>query len=320
MASPEVRPGSIPDDFTVWAGSDLHGQLGAVEELLRQAGLADEAGNWSALPRTALVVCGDIVDRGPDSVGLVRRLARLREQAGRADGIVVLLEGNHEAQVLGGLDDQPMVWRAFIEFGGGATLASAGLAPSEWGPGASPRDVARRVEALAPDLVPSLWTFAPYARWRDVLFVHGGPVPGVQSLLAFERGAARLWIRDGFFASADPFPDGPSWATYREAGIRRVVFGHTPVTEPTLYQDGRALNVDTWRGGRVTLARLEPGRTLGEAGFLSAPAEPRAVADAPVSRELIGELDRTLPGIIDAWLDARWPSSRSDVHTSRSAR
>jgi hypothetical protein len=44
------------------------------------------------------------------------------------------------------------------------------------------------------------------------------------------------------------------------------------------------------------------------------------VADAPVSRELIGELDRTLPGIIDAWLDARWPSSRSDVHTSRSAR
>ena len=75
--------------------------------------------------------------------------------------------------------------------------------------------------------------------WRDVLFVHGGPVP-FQELDRFERSADRLWIRDAFFASSDPFPDADAWATYREAGIGRVVFGHTPVDRPTLCTpDGR---------------------------------------------------------------------------------
>jgi serine/threonine protein phosphatase 1 len=306
MASPEVRPVSIPDDFTVWAGSDLHGQLRAVDALLREAGLVDGAGAWAAPARTALVVCGDLVDRGPDSVGLVRRLDDLRAQAAAREGMVVLLEGNHEAQVLGGLDSQPKVWDALITFGGGATLASVGLDPSEWAPGARSEDVARRVDELAPDFLSRLWTFAPYARWGDVLFVHGGPVPGAPSLADFERRAERLWIRDRFYASPEPFPDAPVWAIYRDAGIRRVVFGHTPVSTPSLHHDGRALNVDTWRGERVTLARLEPGAPFDEAAFLSAPAEPRAVADAPVTPDQVRHLDQVLPGVIDAWLDARY--------------
>ena len=37
---------------------------------------------------------------------------------------------------------------------------------------------------------------------------------------------------------------------------------------------------------QVTLARLLPGRPLGEALFLSEPAEPRAIADAPVTESL----------------------------------
>jgi len=306
VASRDIRPIEIPDDFVVWAGTDLHGQLRAVDTLLVAAGLTDTAGRWTAPPRTAFVVCGDVVDKGPDSLGLARRLADLRSQAADAGGIVALLEGNHEVQVLGGLEGEPNIWRAFMSFGGGATLASVGLEPDGLGPDAWSADVGRRVAELAPDFLPLLWSFAPYARWRDVLFVHGGPIPGAASLETFERQAERLWIRERFFSSPHPFPDAPVWATYRDAGIRRVVFGHTAMAAPTFGHDGRVLNLDTWRGGRVTIARMDHGPTLLDVEMHSAATEPRIGASgASMSPDEIHAFDTALPAIADAWMDSR---------------
>jgi serine/threonine protein phosphatase 1 len=303
MAAPDVPPIRIPDAFTVWVASDLHGQLHTVDRLLAAAGLTDGADRWIAAPATALVVTGDMVDRGPDSLGLVRRLASLRAQAEPAGGRVVLLEGNHEAQVLGGLDGEPEIFRALMLFGGAATLASAGLRPDEW-EGRSATRIRARVDRLAPDLLPTLWTFAPYARWRDVLLVHGGPVP-FQPLDRFERSARRLWIRDAFFASSDPFPDAAAWEPYQADGIGQVVFGHTPVDRPTLRHAGQALNIDTWRGGQVTLARLQPNGGLEGATFLAQAAEPRLFADTPITADEIRVLDETLPGVVDSWIAGR---------------
>src|SRR5665811_1731046 len=120
MAALDVPPIRIPDEFTVWAASDLHGQLGAVDRLLGAAGLTDGADRWTAPAGTAFVVTGDVVDRGPDSLGLVRRLASLRAQARNAGGLVAILEGNHEAQVLGGLESEPEIFRAMMAFGDGS--------------------------------------------------------------------------------------------------------------------------------------------------------------------------------------------------------
>lgn len=304
MAAPHVRPIRIPDSYTAWAASDVHGQLHAVDRLLESAGLTDGGDRWIAPAETALVITGDVVDRGPDTVGLVRRLASLRAQAGPAGGLVAILEGNHEAQVLGGLGGESEIFRALMTFGGGATLLSVGLRPDEWA-GRTPAELTARVEALTPDLLPTLWTFAPYARWRDVLFVHGGPVP-FQELDRFERSADRLWIRRAFYESTELFPDADAWEPYRRAGIGRVVFGHSPVERPTLSHDGRALNIDTWRGQHVTLARLEPGRELGEATYLTEPAEPRAITDAPVTAEEILRFDAELPAHVDAFTASHW--------------
>ena len=309
MATPDIRPIRIPDSFTVFAASDIHGQLGAVDRLLAKAGLSDGGDRWIAPAGTALVVTGDVVDRGPDTLPLVRRLASLRAQAPAGGGIVAILEGNHEMQVLGGLGGQPEIFGALMTFGGGATLRSVGLHPEEW-QGRSSAEIATRVDQLAPDLVPTLRTFAPYARWGDVLFVHGGPVP-FQELDEFEASADRLWIRDGFYASPEPFPVAACWTPYRQAGIGRVVFGHTPVERPTLSHDGNALNLDTWRGRQVTLARLEPERPLHDAIFLVEPAEPRAIADAPVQPEEVRRLDAALPAIVDTWI-AGLPASLAD--------
>jgi len=300
-----IAPVSIPDDFTVFAASDLHGQLQAVDRLLARAGLTDGGATWTAPGGTALVVTGDMVDRGPDSVGLVRRLVSLREQAPSRGGLVVLLEGNHEIQLLGGLDAVPQIFRAFMTFGGAATLLSAGMHEPEWRDTSAPV-ISGRFDAVAPDITPAVWSFAPYARWRDVLFVHGGPVPG-QDLPAFEGSAQRLWIRKGFFAADDSFPGASAWSVYRQAGIERVVFGHTPVAAPTLYHDGRALNLDTWRGQTVSLAHLV-GERLDDAVLDAEPVQPRAVADAPVTAEQIAAIDDGLPQIVDEWwLRAKGP-------------
>lgn len=295
----------VPDDFVVFAASDWHGQLRAVDRLLARAGLTDGAATWTALPGTALVVTGDLVDRGPDSVGLVRRLVALREQAARRGGMVVLLEGNHEIQFLGGLEAVPDIFRAFMQFGGAATLLSAGMAEAEWRDVGADR-IAARFAQLAPDVVPAAWSFAPYARWRDVLFVHGGPVPG-QDLGAWEGSAARLWIRQAFFASDNPFPSASAWSVFRQAGLERVVFGHTPVAAPTLFHGNRALNLDTWRGQTVSLARLA-GDRLDDAVLDTEPVEPRAVADAPISADEVARIDARLPPVVDAWwLRAKGP-------------
>ena len=299
MAAPHVPPITIPDEFTVWAATDLHGQLRAVDRLLAEAGLAVD-GAWTAPPGSALVVTGDMVDRGPDSLGLVRRLAGLREQAASAGSIVALLEGNHEVQVLGGLAGVPELFRALMAFGGPATFASVGMRADEW-TGRDAASISARVDDLAPDLRPTLWSFAPYARWRDIVLVHGGPVPG-QALDGWGRSAERLWVRDAFFASPDPFPAADAWAPYRAAGIGRVVFGHTPVERPTTFHAGRALNLDTWRGQLVSLARLTPDGDLGASTFLAAPAEPRSVADAPVTTDDIRRFDSGLPAVVDAWI------------------
>jgi len=299
-SAPVIDPITIPEGFTVWAASDVHGQLRAFDRLLSRAGLTDGHDRWIAPPGTALVITGDMVDRGPDTLGLVRRLASLRDQAASREGLVALLWGNHEAQVLGGLGAEPSLFRALMTFGGGATLLSAGMTPDEWA-GRQPEEIAARVNILAPDLIPTLWTFAPYARWRDVLFVHGGPVP-FQPLDAFARSAERLWIRAGFFDSPDGFPGADAWTPYRDAGLTRVVFGHTPVERPTTSHDGHAVNLDTWRGQLVTLARIAVEGDLARSTFLHEPAEPRALPDASVTPEEIGQFDAGLPAIVDAWV------------------
>ena len=49
-----------------------------------------------------LVQTGDIVDRAPDSLKIIRDLMRLEKEARRAGGRVVVLVGNHEAMMVTG--------------------------------------------------------------------------------------------------------------------------------------------------------------------------------------------------------------------------
>lgn len=75
---------------------DLHGDHAAFVAILRAARLIDERGHWAG-GDAVFVQTGDISDRGPDTLRIIRDLQRLQRESQRAGGRVVALVGNHEA-------------------------------------------------------------------------------------------------------------------------------------------------------------------------------------------------------------------------------
>ena len=87
----------------------MHGR----SDLFAALAEAIEADNAARGPADSLVILlGDLVDRGPDSAGVIR-LAR-EWQARRT---VRILTGNHEEMFLDALE-KPEVMRHFLRFGG----------------------------------------------------------------------------------------------------------------------------------------------------------------------------------------------------------
>ncbi|WP_449040522.1 metallophosphoesterase [Paracoccus sp. (in: a-proteobacteria)] len=223
----------------IYAIGDIHGHL----DLLLQAHerIARDGG------RDARIVhLGDLIDRGPDSRGVVAHL--MQGQAAGRDWIV--LRGNHDSALPEFLRDphwvdpraaMPANWIA-RDVGADTTLASYGVA-----------DAARRplaeVHAEALAAVPAadarwLGALPLWHRQAGALFVHAGIRPGVA--LAAQDPGELMWIRR-------PFLDDP-----RDHGVL-VVHGHTPIRRATHY--GNRINIDSGagRGGPLSAIRLDGG-------------------------------------------------------------
>ena len=85
-----------PQPSRIVAVGDLHGDYSAWSDIARAAGLVGPGGQWTG-GRTTFVQVGDVVDRGPDSLKIIRELMRLQKEARKAGGRVIVLVGNHEA-------------------------------------------------------------------------------------------------------------------------------------------------------------------------------------------------------------------------------
>ena len=83
------------------AVGDLHGDYDVWLDIARNAGLIDAKNHWSGGQAT-LVQAGDIVDRGADSLKIIRHLRALQKEAAKVGGKVVVLVGNHEAMNMTG--------------------------------------------------------------------------------------------------------------------------------------------------------------------------------------------------------------------------
>ena len=208
-----------------YAIGDIHGHL----DLLR--GVHDMVANDMARYGTGQVVhVGDLVDRGPDSRGVV---GYLRQGLAQGQDWIVL-KSNHDRLFTMFMDDpkasdpglRPEYSWLHPKIGGAETLESYGV------PNAADRPVAK-VHADASQMVPQedLDFLASRPAWHrvgGVIFVHAGVRPGLP--IAEQAENDLLWIRKGFLDHADPF----------EA---LIVHGHTAIDAPTHY--GNRVNIDS---------------------------------------------------------------------------
>ena len=107
LAAPQQR---------IVAVGDLHGDFEAWQDIARGAGLMDANGHWAA-GRTIFVQLGDVTDREPDSLKIIRSLQQLEREAPRKGGKAIVILGNHEAMNLLG-DNRyttPGEYAAFID-------------------------------------------------------------------------------------------------------------------------------------------------------------------------------------------------------------
>ena len=93
------QPWSCDGVARIVAIGDVHGALAEYQSILRATGLLDDAGHWAG-GASFLVSTGDLVDRGPDSTGVIALLRRLEAEAPAAGGRVLVTLGNHEAMNL----------------------------------------------------------------------------------------------------------------------------------------------------------------------------------------------------------------------------
>jgi hypothetical protein len=103
------------------AVGDLHGDYQAWITIARAAGVIDAANHWSG-GKTVLVQMGDITDREPDSLQIIRNLQQLQKEAPRSGGKVIVILGNHEAMNLVGdyRYTTPGEFAAFVDSGSAA--------------------------------------------------------------------------------------------------------------------------------------------------------------------------------------------------------
>lgn len=104
------------------AVGDLHGDYSVWRDIAVAAGIENAGGHWTG-GRTILVQVGDVVDREPDSLKIVRDLVRLQKEAPKQGGKVIALVGNHEAMNVTG----DLRYTVPADFAAYATADSAAL-------------------------------------------------------------------------------------------------------------------------------------------------------------------------------------------------
>lgn len=204
----EVRRLTVPEGERIYAVGDVHGRLDLLDRLL-EAIDADDAARPAA--RRTLIFLGDLIDRGPESAGVVERV---RERL--ADGGARLILGNHEEVFAAAARGDSKATRALYRMDGAPTLLSYGLSQDEIEDG-SFDDLARLLTTRVPAEHLALMERAEdLIQIGDYVFVHAG----IDHRRPLDEQSTRdlRWVREPFLSH----PGNPEFA---------VVHGHTPAPE-----------------------------------------------------------------------------------------
>ncbi len=249
---------------------DLHGDHAAWRAIARAAHLVDSKGRWNG-GKATLVQVGDIVDRAPYSLKIIRDLMRLEREAAAKGGHVVVLVGNHEAMMMTGdfrythpgefaafADRRSEQRRADVFDANRAAIETAYRAkePALTAPAirdrwiaATPLGMIEYRHAWAPDGELGKWTLGhrTVVKIGDSLFAHGGISSAYLSLSIDEinrRVTAALAAADEAPTSIINDPMGPLW--YRglitrggddEIAVTKPVARFPTTPRPTIDQE-----------------------------------------------------------------------------------
>lgn len=199
---------------------DIHGCLDMLKRLMDKIA-------WSP-DKDALIFVGDYIDRGQNPKGVVDYILELMRQCSR----VQCLKGNHEAMFLNFLSgiERDM----FIANGGWKTIESYG-----------PHGPLNDAFSLPPDHQVFYDSLKLYLELDDYYVVHAGFKPG----LAIEEQVESdmIWIRKPFISSDHDFG-------------KKVIFGHTPFSEPLIMKNKIGLDTGAVYGNKLTCLELPEER------------------------------------------------------------
>ncbi|MEM8694804.1 MAG: metallophosphoesterase, partial [Pseudomonadota bacterium] len=216
---------------------DIHGDHEAFRAIVQAAGLVNADGAWIGGDAILLQI-GDVPNRGPNSMPIIRDLMRLRDEAIAAGGRVTVLIGNHEAMnVLGDIryvheddfaafrtEESDLIRRRYYR----SNQARIERVYRRQQPALSEDQVRRlwlRETPLGgPELIMAWGAEGEIGRWLagnpavakigDTLFVHAGiseDYAGMSIAEINERVAAAIAERDDSNNSILNDSDGPLW-------------------------------------------------------------------------------------------------------------
>lgn len=234
---------------TTYVIADLHGRYDLLKRAIRLIEAdAGEAGG-------TFIVLGDFVDRGPESRSIIERLML---GPARANWRWIILQGNHEAMMLGFMRS-PGVVRWWIANGGGPTLQSYGYANGD-------------------DIMP-LKIPADHMRWLDAcplthedehrIYVHAGvPFDEPLSTAKPETLQWMLYPGDVDDHDADVHPDRG------HVSGKHIVHGHhQSASHPLLKPHRTNLDAFAFATGRLAIGVFDDARPGGPIRILDAVGE-----------------------------------------------
>ena len=202
---------------------------------------------------TTTILLGDLVDRGPDSAGVLA-FAKAWQQHRKLH----ILLGNHEEMLLESLENLDVL-RTLLRHGGRETAISFGITPEAYTEATFEEVQAMLRAAIPAETLEFIASFEDHVRIGDYLFVHAGIVPGKP--IEQQSPYHLRWIREPFLS-----------ATASHGPV--IVHGHTIYEEPLIRQNRIGLDTGAYASGRLTAMGLE-GTTR---WLLSAQSQDGAIA------------------------------------------
>ncbi|MCX2809604.1 metallophosphoesterase family protein [Bacillus sp. ChL18] len=214
---------------TTFAVSDIHGEYEKFIELLQ---------HWDP-DSMNLIIMGDLIDRGNDSLKVVQKAMQLRQDYGEQ---VVVLKGNHEDMLMMFLQERDYGTGSWYFNNGGNKTYESFIEEADTY--FHSYEVKAHKMSLKTNEIEFIRDLPLFQEFGNVLFVHAGINPFISD---WKQGDVKdfLWTRG-------------HWNHKNETN-KHIVFGHTP----TQFMHNSQTNNNVWISNCGTNIAIDGGAVFG---------------------------------------------------------